>query len=266
MRNCISGVILYDETIRQKAADGTPLVELISAAGAVPGIKVDAGAKPLALFPGETITEGLDGLRERLKDYYGLGARFAKWRAVIAISDGLPTCRGGSAERRCACPLCGALPGGRHRADRRAGGADGRRSGHPFDRPLRGGDPTSCWRRCSTRSMRLASRWKAWCSSRTWSSTARTPARRRPRKWPRRTLRVLRRTVPRRGARHRLPVRRPVGRGGDGPSVADERRRPAPWKLTFSYGRALQAAAIRPGAASPRTWRPGSAPSRTAPG
>jgi fructose-bisphosphate aldolase class I len=90
MKNYISGVILYDETIRQKAADGTPLVELIAGAGAVPGIKVDAGAKPLAGFPGETITEGLDGLRERLADYYGLGARFAKWRAVIAISDTLP--------------------------------------------------------------------------------------------------------------------------------------------------------------------------------
>ncbi len=91
MKNYISGVILYDETIRQKAKDGTPLVEIIRKAGAIPGIKVDAGAKPLAGFEGETITEGLDGLRERLAEYYGLGARFAKWRAVISISDGLPT-------------------------------------------------------------------------------------------------------------------------------------------------------------------------------
>ena len=91
MRNYISGVILYDETLRQKAADGTPLVDLISATGAVPGIKVDAGAKPLAAHPGETITEGLDGLRERLAEYHKLGARFAKWRGVIAISDDLPT-------------------------------------------------------------------------------------------------------------------------------------------------------------------------------
>ncbi|MFK4820104.1 class I fructose-bisphosphate aldolase [Ochrobactrum quorumnocens] len=91
MKNYISGVILYDETIRQKAKDGTPLVDLIRKAGAVPGIKVDAGAKPLAGFDGETITEGLDGLRERLNEYYGVGARFAKWRAVISISDGLPT-------------------------------------------------------------------------------------------------------------------------------------------------------------------------------
>ncbi len=85
MKNNISGVILYDETIRQKAADGTPLVDLIKATGAIPGIKVDQGAKPLAGFPGDTVTEGLDGLRERLGEYYRLGARFAKWRAVIDI-------------------------------------------------------------------------------------------------------------------------------------------------------------------------------------
>ena len=91
MRSYVSGVILYDETLRQKAADGTPLVDLIRATGAVPGIKVDAGAKPLAAHPGETITEGLDGLRERLAEYYKLGARFAKWRGVISISDDLPT-------------------------------------------------------------------------------------------------------------------------------------------------------------------------------
>ena len=91
MRNYISGVILYDETIRQKAKDGTPLVKLISESGALPGIKVDLGAKPLALCPGETITEGLDGLRERLVDYRGLGAKFAKWRATIEIAQGVPT-------------------------------------------------------------------------------------------------------------------------------------------------------------------------------
>ncbi len=93
MKNNVSGVILYDETIRQKAKDGTPLVDIMKAAGSIPGIKVDTGAKAL---PGptakiETITEGLDGLRERLAEYYKLGARFAKWRAVIAIADGCPT-------------------------------------------------------------------------------------------------------------------------------------------------------------------------------
>ena len=91
MSNYVSGVILYDETIRQKAKDGTTLVDLIKASGALPGIKVDTGAKSLALQPGETITEGLDGLGKRLKEYHDLGARFAKWRAVINIGPGLPS-------------------------------------------------------------------------------------------------------------------------------------------------------------------------------
>ena len=91
MREHISGVILFDETIRQKAKDGTPLVKLIEAAGSIPGIKVDKGAKPLAGAPNETITEGLDGLRERFQDYYKLGARFAKWRGVYEIAQGNPS-------------------------------------------------------------------------------------------------------------------------------------------------------------------------------
>jgi fructose-bisphosphate aldolase class I len=91
MSKHISGVILYDETIRQNGRDGKSLVSMIEAAGSIPGIKVDAGAKDLALHPGEKITEGLDGLRERLAEYHKLGARFAKWRAVIDIADGIPT-------------------------------------------------------------------------------------------------------------------------------------------------------------------------------
>ncbi len=87
----ISGVILFDETIRQKAKDGTPLVKLIEQAGAVPGIKVDAGAKPLTTSNGETVTEGLDGLRERLVEYHRLGARFAKWRATYTPTEGRPS-------------------------------------------------------------------------------------------------------------------------------------------------------------------------------
>jgi fructose-bisphosphate aldolase, class I len=87
----ISGVILYDETIRQKAKDGTPFPDYLTKLGVIPGIKVDTGAKPLAGFPNETITEGLDGLRERLVEYHKLGARFAKWRAVIDIGAGFPT-------------------------------------------------------------------------------------------------------------------------------------------------------------------------------
>jgi fructose-bisphosphate aldolase, class I len=91
MSKYISGVILYDETIRQKAKDGTPLVELITQAGSLPGIKVDKGTKPLPFCPGETITEGLDGLGARLAEYRALGAKFAKWRAVIDIGAGIPS-------------------------------------------------------------------------------------------------------------------------------------------------------------------------------
>ncbi|WP_088893743.1 class I fructose-bisphosphate aldolase [Leptolyngbya ohadii] len=88
-----SGVILFDETIRQSTADGVPFVQLLSDQGIIPGIKLDAGAKPLAKSPNELITEGLDGLRDRVKEYYEMGARFAKWRAVITIGDGIPTRR-----------------------------------------------------------------------------------------------------------------------------------------------------------------------------
>src|SRR5216683_4894908 len=91
MRNCISGVILYDETIWQKARDGTPLVKLIEQAGAIPGIKVDEGTKPLPGCPNEVVTIGLDKLADRLPKYYDQGARFAKWRAVIDIGAGIPS-------------------------------------------------------------------------------------------------------------------------------------------------------------------------------
>jgi fructose-bisphosphate aldolase, class I len=93
MSKYISGVILYDETLRQNAKDGTPLVKLIEKAGTLPGIKVDKGTKPLPNCPGEVVTEGLDGLRERLAEYRGLGAKFAKWRAVIDLGQehGLPS-------------------------------------------------------------------------------------------------------------------------------------------------------------------------------
>jgi len=87
----ISGVILYDETIRQQKKDGTPFLKILADAGIIPGIKVDTGAKDLAAHPGEKITEGLDGLRDRLKEYFQLGARFAKWRAVLTIGEGIPS-------------------------------------------------------------------------------------------------------------------------------------------------------------------------------
>jgi len=91
IEDSIGGVILYDETLRQSADDGTPLAEVLATKGVIPGIKVDTGAHDLAGFAGEKVTEGLDGLRARLEEYRGLGARFAKWRAVITIGDGIPT-------------------------------------------------------------------------------------------------------------------------------------------------------------------------------
>ena len=91
LNESISGAILYDETIRQRTKDGTPFSIVVAEAGMVPGIKVDTGAKALAGHPGERITEGLDGLRERLADYFQMGARFAKWRAVIGIGDCIPS-------------------------------------------------------------------------------------------------------------------------------------------------------------------------------
>jgi fructose-bisphosphate aldolase class I len=87
----ISGVILFDETIRQSSSDGTPFPKLLADRGIIPGIKVDKGTKPLALASDETITEGLDGLRERLEEYYELGARFTKWRATYSVGDGIPS-------------------------------------------------------------------------------------------------------------------------------------------------------------------------------
>ncbi len=91
LNESISGAILYDETIRQKKNDGTPFAVALAASGIIPGIKVDLGAKEMAAFPGEKVTEGLDGLRVRLAEYFQMGARFAKWRAVLAIGDGVPT-------------------------------------------------------------------------------------------------------------------------------------------------------------------------------
>src|SRR5665213_3582642 len=91
LAECISGAILYDETIRQQKKDGTPFIKVIIDAGIIPGIKVDTGAKDLAGHPQEKITEGPDGLRDRLAEYFRMGARFAKWRAVIVIGDGIPS-------------------------------------------------------------------------------------------------------------------------------------------------------------------------------
>ena len=153
----VSGVILFDETIRQSAIDGPPFPELLAALGIIPGIKVDTGAKPLALFPAETVTEGLDGLRDRLADYRELGARFAKWRATIFIGDGAAHRLRDPRERARDGAIRGALSGGRHRPDRRARDPDGRR---PLDRGLRGRHRPDAARRCTSSSPPIAWIWR----------------------------------------------------------------------------------------------------------
>jgi len=113
---CISGAILYDETIRQQTRDGVPFVKILADAGIIPGIKVDLGAKDMAGHPGEKITEGLDGLRLRLQEYFERGARFAKWRAVIALGEGIPSraCIEANAQAlaryAALCQECGIVP------------------------------------------------------------------------------------------------------------------------------------------------------------
>ena len=212
MSSAVSGVILYDETIRQKAKDGTPLVDLIKSAGAVPGIKVDSGAKDLALSPGEKITEGLDGLRDRLKEYYGLGARFAKWRAVIDIGAGHADLELHQRQRPRARPLCRALPGGRHRADRRAGGADGRPDCRPRHRRLLRGHrmdaedrvPGAVRARVMLEGMVLKPNMVV--------AGKKCPKQASAAEVAEKTVRVLKAMRPGGGRRHRLPVRRPERR------------------------------------------------------
>ncbi len=123
---CISGAILYDETIRQQKKDGTAFVKVITDAGIILGIKVDKGAKPMAGHPGEKITEGLDGLRDRLAEYAQMGARFAKWRAVIAVGDDYPQPGLHRGQRAGVGSLCGLVPGSRTGPRGRAGSAHGR--------------------------------------------------------------------------------------------------------------------------------------------
>ena len=127
----ISGVILFDETIRQHADDGQRLVDLLTANGVLPGIKVDKGAKPLVGSSSEKVTEGLDGLRARLAEYCDLGARFTKWRAVIAIGPRSPQQPRHRRQCRCPRPLRCSLARGRARAHRRTRSAHGRVPRHP---------------------------------------------------------------------------------------------------------------------------------------
>jgi fructose-bisphosphate aldolase class I len=125
---CISGVILYDETIRQQKEDGTSFVKAIAEAGIIPGIKIDTGARDMAGRPREKITEGLDGLRARLKEYLEMGARLAKWRAVIAVGEGIPSRSCVEANAQALASLCRVVPGSRTNSRRRTGSAHGWRA------------------------------------------------------------------------------------------------------------------------------------------
>ena len=230
MSKYISGVILYDETIRQNAKDGTPLVKLIEAAGAIPGIKVDKGTTPLPFCPGEVITEGLDGLRERLAEYRGLGARFAKWRAVIDIGPGIPsyaaiiTNAHALARYAALCQEDGIVPivepevlmDGDHDAERcyadhRMGAQDRVRATLlPEGRARRHGAQAQHGDRRQEGGKNRAGVEEV--AERTREGAQGLRARRR--------------------ARHRLPLRRPVGRGGDRPS---RRHEPDRWPALAAH-------------------------------
>jgi fructose-bisphosphate aldolase class I len=245
MRNHISGVILFDETIRQKASDGRSLVEKIEATGALPGIKVDAGTKDIPFFPGEKITEGLDGLGERLKEYHGLGARFAKWRAVIDIGEGIPTAYAISANAEALaryaalCQTAGIVP-----------------IVEPevlMDGPVAKHGIETC-ERITERTLNTVFDALAAARVRLEAMVLKpnmvvpgknSGEKASPQDVAERTVRVLRRTVPaavpgiaflsggqsdEQATRH-LSLMNAMG--------------PLPWKLTFSYGRALQAAALK---------------------
>ncbi len=209
--DCISGAILYDETVRQTTSDGVAFPDAMHNAGIICGIKVDIGAKPLAGCPDETVTEGLDGLRERIAEYAELGARFAEWRAVIQVDDRLPSRTAlavnahALARYAALCQEGGLVPtsiSGARRATRRAG-RNGPQAQH-------------------------GRRWKQCCQQPSVDEVAES------------TLRCLRRSVP-----------TAVGgiaflSGGQSATLATEHlnainaQGPHPWRLTFSYGRALQ--------------------------
>jgi fructose-bisphosphate aldolase, class I len=245
MSKYVSGVILFEETLRQKAKNGVALVEIIAKSGAVPGIKVDTGAKPLPFSPGEQVTEGLDGLRDRLKEYHGLGARFAKWRAVIDIADGLPT-------RNCVNANAHALA--RYAALCQEQNVvpivepevlmDGPVAAHDVDRCA---EVTEWVLDEVFRELHLARvRLEAIVLKPNMviaGKNAKKPA--SPEEVAEKTLRVLKRTVPAavpgiaflsggqsdEQATHHLSLLNSMG--------------DLPWRLTFSYGRALQAAALK---------------------
>jgi fructose-bisphosphate aldolase, class I len=250
----VSGVILYDETIHQKTKDGTPFPEYLAKHGMIPGIKVDLGAKPLAGFPGETITEGLDGLRERLVAYHGLGARFAKWRAVIDIGAGIPTTF--------------AIEANAHALARYAALCQ-ENDIVPIVEPEVLMDGGHSLERCSEVSEQvLATVFDQLCAHRVALegmvlkpnmviSGKKAPNRASPEQVAEATLRVLKRHVP--------PAVPGIAflSGGQSPEEATlhlslmNRMGPLPWALTFSYGRALQDTALKAWGGTPANFAAG---------
>ncbi len=238
----VSGIILYDETLRQSAADGRRFVEVLDRAGVLPGVKVDRGAKPLAGHPGETVTEGLDGLRERLAEYAGLGARFTKWRAVLAIGPGQPS-------RACVSANAHALA--RYAALSQEAGLV------PIVEPEVLMDGAHDLARCEAvttavlaavfeelRGQAVRLEGLVLKPSMVISGTA-CPQRAGVADVARATVRCLARTVP-----AAVPgIAFLSGGQGDVEATAHlaemNRRGPHPWELAFSYGRALQAPALK---------------------
>ena len=240
----ISGVILFDETIRQSALRRDAVPEAArSRRASSPGIKVDQGAKPLALAEGETITEGLDGLRERLEEYRGLGARFAKWRATYSITDALPsdyciwTNAHALARYAALCQEAGIVPIVEPEV------LHGR---HAHDRAQRTTSRAACSTRSTRSSSTSASTSTGRCSSRTWCSRATTASNRagvdEVAEW---TLKCFYKHVP-----AAVPgiVFLSGGQSDEDATAhlnAMNAKGPHPWQLSFSYGRALQAPALK---------------------
>ncbi len=247
MTNHVSGVILYDETIRQKAKDGTPLVEIMKASGSIPGIKVDTGAKPLAGPTAgiETVTEGLDGLRERLAEYHTLGARFAKWRAVITIAGGCPTWNGikanahGLARYAALCQEAGIVPIVEPEVL-----MDGTHSAHDIDECYRVTEWTlrTVFRELYDARVVLEG---MVLKPNMVIAGQKCPRQASASEVAEKTLRCLKSTVP-----ASVPGIAFLS-GGQSDAAATEHLSlmnaagAAPWALTFSYGRALQAAALK---------------------
>jgi fructose-bisphosphate aldolase class I len=245
MKDCISGVILYDETIRQKAKDGTPLTRIIADAGAIPGIKVDKGAWRLALAPGEKITEGLDNLRDRLTEYHQLGARFAKWRAVIDIGPGIPTADGihanahALARYAALCQEAGIVPIVEPEVL-----MDGEVAAHDADTCYAGTERTlkAGFEQLALANVKLEG---TILKPNMVIAGQKSPKQATAREVAEKTVKVLKACVPAAVAGIAFLS------GGQSDEKATEHLSlmnalgPLPWKLTFSYGRALQAAAIK---------------------